>query len=180
MKEFFINHQVLGFMIMSIVVVVLVAGIKFPFKYFLTSKIKDEKKRKSINSLFTLLAAGIGIGAAGIYSKLTGTPFNIELSSVFSGMGLGAYSYYEMFRNWIKYLIECRKNKKQLKLDEVIQIADESKIANDGETDEPSQEQVVDVQQEQKPEHKSRKEKQQEQLEKEKIEEQVDKLFEDQ
>ena len=127
MKEFCMNNQVLVFMILSVLVVGLVSLIKIPFKKW-TKKMQDEKLRKSLNSFLTILATVIGVAAAAAYSALTGTEFSWEITTIMGNMGLGAYSYVEMFRNWIKYLIDHHKKKKALKLNEVTDIAKDNKV----------------------------------------------------
>lgn len=127
MAEFLLEHQVLAFMILALCVVGLVALIKWPTKKKL-AKIKNEKVRKALTSLFTVLATGIGVGAAGIYSWLTKTPLDLDMCVNLGNMGLGTYSYFEIIKRWAVYLFDCFKKKKKPTMDEALEIVDDAKL----------------------------------------------------
>jgi hypothetical protein len=76
MKELLTNEAFV-WCVMPVIIFALTFAFKFPYKKFLTSRIKDEKKRKLANKLIVLFTLGLGIALNYFYCLWQGCAFSI-------------------------------------------------------------------------------------------------------
>ena len=72
-----LTNEAFVWCVMPIIIFALTFLFKFPYKKFLTSRIKDEKKRKLANKLIVLFTLGLGIALNYFYCLWQGCAFSI-------------------------------------------------------------------------------------------------------
>ena len=73
---------------MAVIIFALTQGLKFPYKKFFTSKIKDERKRHIANIVILLIPFALGVLGDYLYS----TYYLLEAFDIVRGLGYGTAS----------------------------------------------------------------------------------------